>query len=261
MSAAYASNAGPPELAPGGSPRSSGPCLGLPGVRGPLGVAGLCVIALAITWMVAALLPGGELKDAVALNDFHLLSHTHAKPLANGVLALLRAPLYVLWALSVVTVALLRGRPRLALAAGLVMALAPLSAEVLKPLLAHPHVRIGPADVGPASWPSGNASAALALALCATLVAPTARRPLVLVLGLAFALAMGCSLLIRAWHMPSDVIGGYLLASLWMALAVAALRAADRRWPPRRARVGAERSGAGAGLGSWLGVMCARLPQ
>jgi membrane-associated phospholipid phosphatase len=36
-----------------------------------------------------------------------------------------------------------------------------------------------------------------------------------------------------AWHMPSDVLGGYLVASLWMALAVAALRGADRRWPPR----------------------------
>jgi len=29
-------------------------------------------------------------------------------------------------------------------------------------------------------------------------------------------------------------VGGYLVASLWMALAVAALRAADRRWPSRR---------------------------
>jgi membrane-associated phospholipid phosphatase len=261
MSATYTSDAASHELPPGGSPRPSRSRVSLPGVRGPLGVAGLCVVALAITWMVAALLPGGEFKDAMALHDFNLLSHTHAKMLANGILALLRAPLYVLWALGVVTVALLRGRPRLALAAGLVMALAPLSAEVLKPLLAHPHVRIGPADVGPASWPSGSASAALALALCATLVAPTARRPLVLVLGLAFALAMGCSLLIRAWHMPSDVIGGYLLASLWMALAVAALRAADRRWPPKRARVGAERSGSGAGLGSWLGTVGARLPQ
>lgn len=261
MSAAYTSNAGPCELPPGASAPPRGSRAGLPGVGGPLGVAGLCVLALATTWIVAALLPGGEFKDAVALHDFHLLSHTHAKPLANGMLALLRAPLYVVWALAVVTVALLRRRPRLALAAVLVLALAPLSAEVLKPLLAHPHVRIGVTSVGPASWPSGNASAALALALCATLVAPVARRTLVLALGVAFALAIGCSLLIRAWHMPSDVIGGYLLASLWIALAVAALRAADRRWPPRRGRAGAELSGSGAALGSGLGAMCARLPQ
>jgi len=39
--------------------------------------------------------------------------------------------------------------------------------------------------------------------------------------------------LILAWHMPSDVLGGYLVAALWTALAVAALRAADRRWPAR----------------------------
>ena len=48
-----------------------------------------------------------------------------------------------------------------------------------------------------------------------------------------FAVAVGCALLILAWHMPSDVLGGYLVAALWTALAVAALRAADRRWPPR----------------------------
>ena len=40
-----------------------------------------------------------------------------------------------------------------------------------------------------------------------------------------FALAVGCALLILAWHMPSDVLGGYLVAVLWMALAVAGLRA------------------------------------
>jgi membrane-associated phospholipid phosphatase len=31
--------------------------------------------------------------------------------------------------------------------------------------------------------------------------------------------------------MPSDVLGGYLMATLWAALAVAALRFAERRWP------------------------------
>jgi membrane-associated phospholipid phosphatase len=51
------------------------------------------------------------------------------------------------------------------------------------------------------------------------------------VLGAVFALMVGCALLILAWHMPSDVLGGYLTAALWMALAVAGLRAAERRWP------------------------------
>jgi membrane-associated phospholipid phosphatase len=56
-------------------------------------------------------------------------------------------------------------------------------------------------------------------------------RPAVLAVGLAFAAAVGFSLLVLAWHMPSDVLGGYLLAALWISLTVAALRATERRWP------------------------------
>ncbi len=78
-----------------------------------------------------------------------------------------------------VAVALARERPRVALAVVLVMALAPLSSETLKPLLAHPHVQIGTLHIDAASWPSGHSTAALALALCAVLVAPARLRPLV----------------------------------------------------------------------------------
>jgi membrane-associated phospholipid phosphatase len=46
-------------------------------------------------------------------------------------------------------------------------------------------------------------------------------------LGALLVAAVGCALLILAWHMPSDVLGGYLLATLWAALAVAALRAGE----------------------------------
>jgi membrane-associated phospholipid phosphatase len=131
--------------------------------------------------------------------------------------------------------ALARERPRVALAVAMVMALAPLSAELLKPLLAHPHASIGATQVvNAASWPSGHSTAAAALALCAVLVSPARLRPLIGALGGLFVLAVGAALLIRAWHMPSDVLGGYLLAALWMALAVAALRASQRRWPARR---------------------------
>ena len=106
--------------------------------------------------------------------------------------------------------------------------------ETLKPLLAHPHARVGDVHIGPASWPSGHSTAALALVLCAVLVTPARLRPVVAAVGGVFAVAVGCSLLILAWHMPSDVLGGYVVATLWMALAVAALRLAERRWPTRQ---------------------------
>ena len=37
-------------------------------------------------------------------------------------------------------------------------------------------------------------------------------------------LAVSVSLLMLAWHMPSDVIGGWFVAAFWMSLSVAALR-------------------------------------
>jgi membrane-associated phospholipid phosphatase len=92
--------------------------------------------------------------------------------------------------------------------------------------------------INAASWPSGHATAATALALCAVLVAPRSLRTLVAVLGAAYVLVCAFAMLVLAWHMPSDVVGGILLASLWMALAVAALRASERAFPPRRARPG-----------------------
>jgi len=202
-----------------------------PRATAPLGFAGVLVAALALTWVVAELVPAGQARDSLALYHFVLLSRPHVDLLANDLLRLLDLPGLVLWTVALVAVALARGRPRVALAVALVMALAPLSSEALKPLLAHPHVPIGTLHINDASWPSGHSTAALALALCAVLVAPARLRLLVTALGAAFALAVGCSLLILAWHMPSDVLGGYLLAALWMALAVAGLRAAERRWP------------------------------
>lgn len=205
-------------------------------VAGPLCLAGLCVAALALTWVVAALVPATHVKDAVALYDFTLIGGPRLDDLMNGLLHLLDPGLYTLWAVLLVAIALLRRRPRVALAIALVLSLAPLSAETLKPLLAHPHARIGVSEVTAASWPSGHATAATVLVLCAILVAPRRLRPLVAALGATFAAVVGVSLVILAWHLPSDVIGGYLLGTLWIALALAALRAAEARSRSRRLR-------------------------
>jgi membrane-associated phospholipid phosphatase len=204
-----------------------------PGAASAVGVAVLCVLAGALVWALADLVPALQLKDAVALQDFTRLSRPGVDEVGNFLLTLLDPREFVLWAIALVAVALARERPRLALATIAVMTLAPFTAEQLKPLVAHPHVELGALQIGAASWPSGHASAALALVMSAVLVAPARLRVPLAIVGGLFALAVGCSLLILAWHMPSDVLGGYLVATFWTALAVAALRAADRRWPPR----------------------------
>jgi membrane-associated phospholipid phosphatase len=203
------------------------------------------VAALALTWVVAALVPATHVKDAVALYDFTTLSRPRVDAVANGLLRLLDPLLYTIWSVLLVAVAFARGRSRVAFAVGFVMGLAPLTAETLKPLLAHPHARIYGDEINAASWPSGHATAATALVMCAVLVAPQRLRPTVALLGVAFAVSVGFSLVLLAWHLPSDVIGGYLVGTLWMALAVAGLRAAEARSRSRRLRSGVRAVGAG----------------
>src|SRR5580693_3684106 len=129
-------------------------------------VAGLCVVGLALTWVLAELVPITHVKDAVALYDFTRLNRPLVEVPANVLLDLLYPPFFALWGLALV-------------------------------------------------W-------------CALLVTPPAHRRLVAMLGGVFALAVGVALLVLAWHMPSDVVGGYLLATFWAALAFAALRSSER---------------------------------
>ena len=65
--------------------------------------------------------------------------------------------------------------------------------------------------------------------------APARLRPLVAALGAAFVVAVCYSFLALAWHFPSDVLGGFLVATTWTLLAVAALLANRQRTPAPRA--------------------------
>jgi membrane-associated phospholipid phosphatase len=234
MSAEYIS-ATPAGRGPG-SDRAIGP-----GPATPLALAGICLFTLALIWIVAALVPATHLRDAIVLHDFTLLSRPHVDAAASGLLAVLEPAPFIALAALLVAVAFARRRWRLALAVAFVLSMAPLSAELLKPLLAHPHQHVTGVYMASASWPSGHATVAAALVLCSVLVSPARLRPLVAALGGLFALAVGCALLILAWHMPSDVLGGYLLAALWFALAVAGLRAWARL--TRRRREGPQPAG------------------
>jgi membrane-associated phospholipid phosphatase len=204
------------------------------GVRAPLIAAALCALALVLVWAVATHVEAFRVRDAELLRHFALIEGERINRGARVLLHLLNPVQYTIWAVAIVLFALARGEWRLAPAVAVVMALAPLSAEVLKPLLAHPHVGFG-LTVGAASWPSGHATAASALALSAVVVTPPRWRMLAAALAAVFMLAVGIALLIRVWHMPSDVLGGCLLSMLWTALGLTAVRASERSRPARGA--------------------------
>jgi membrane-associated phospholipid phosphatase len=196
-----------------------------------------CGIALLIaTWLLAFHAGIFERADQAIYSGFGGLRRPRVNWLANFVAGLCNPQPYVYLGAVPVLVALLRRRGRVAVAAGAILLCANVTTQLLKPLLAEPRAASllgGIAPVAPASWPSGHATAAMALALCLVLVAPARLRPAAAALGAAFAVAVSYSFLTLGWHYPSDVFGGFLVAAIWALLALAALSAADERWPRR----------------------------
>src|SRR5947208_2222962 len=107
-----------------------------PGAGGALGIAALCLLALVLVWLLAELVPAARTKDALALREITSLRGPHLGAAAKFLLDMLNPLLLVFWGAALALIALGRGRPRLALAVALVIGLAPVSADQLKPLLA-----------------------------------------------------------------------------------------------------------------------------
>jgi membrane-associated phospholipid phosphatase len=236
------------------------------GYGGPLLLAATCVAGMALTWVLGALVPVTHDKDAIALYEFTRLDRPAIEAPARLLLDLLEPAFFIVWGIALVAIALSRRRKHVALAVALVLSLAPASAELLKPLLAHPHAQVVPLYIKGASWPSGHATAATALLWCVLLVAPSSWRRALALVGVVLLAAVGCSLLILAWHMPSDVIGGYLLGTLWFALALLGLRMSSRAPTAHSSSPaepacspGAQSSSEAAGLGAVGSPLDARL--
>jgi membrane-associated phospholipid phosphatase len=171
----------------------------------------------ALVWAVAFETARGVRLDARALAEFMDAGQTRVHTLAE-IAAHLADPLpYAVLSAAVLAVAFRRGGVRLAGMVGVVLVGAGITSQVLKQLTADPRgIHLVPfADVAPAAWPSGHATAAATLAFCLVAVAPARWRPLAIVAGGAFALAVGCSVVMLGWHFPSDVVGGVCVAAVW----------------------------------------------
>ena len=223
-----------------------------------------CLYGLLATGAVALLSTTAQAGDRAALGGFVSLNHGRAAETATWLTHLCDPPNYGMFGAVLVVVALARRRPRTALVVPIVLVGAEVTTQVLKPLLATPrHAEWLESHIATASWPSGHATAALALALCAVLVAPQRLRPLVGLLGAVFAAAVAYAILVLAWHFPSDVLGGFLVATMWSLLGVAALVAWEQRRPsaerpPRRAAVWPVELVVAAGAGLLLALLATR---
>lgn len=218
-------------------------------VKRPLFYAAVCWLFLFVLAVVAYGVPVARWADGWAVEGFLNMQRPWLTDVAHHVARLADPGPYAVLTVIVAGAALYRRRPRHALAVIVLVGGANVIAQVLKVVLAHPrhHDFLGDAQLAAAAFPSGHATASMTLAFAAVLVAPAAWRRVVALLGALFTVAVSESILLLAWHFPSDVIGGFVVAMASTFTMIAALRAADSRWPERSGRAAARRAIAGAG--------------
>jgi membrane-associated phospholipid phosphatase len=225
-----------------------------------------CAVLFGLILVLAYAVPAARELDARALEGFLGLQRPAVDWFTKNIVRLGDPPYVAVVGLGLAAIALLRGRPRVALAVVVLLVATSVSSQVLKALLAYPRFegQVGAARIQPAAFPSGHSTAVMTLAIACVMVVPGRLRLLAAVVGGGLALAVGISAVARGWHFPSDVAGGFLLATGWGLAVAAGLRLADLRWPERTVRGklatgvrGATELATGAGLAAvaLLGVL------
>ena len=182
----------------------------------------LSAVLLVVVYLVAVQTGWGQRLDDAALDG------------RTGRTVILRATGRLLDTISVSSLALLGGatlaiavgrwRIHLAMTAGAVVLGANVTSQILKHFVLGRPDLVGPIDPLPAaSFPSGHTTVAMSLAVAFVLVVPARLRQLTAMLGIAYASLVGTGTVTAGWHRPSDVIGGYLVVTMWTGLAVAGL--------------------------------------
>jgi membrane-associated phospholipid phosphatase len=210
-------------------------------LRRPFALLGLAVASAAgalSVWLVAFVAPGARTLDARALTTFTGVARPPLTPSIDGIAVLADPWPFVTGAAVLVAVAVLRERWLMAAVVPAILLSANVATQLLKPGLADPRTvdLRGTQTVYPGSWPSGHSTASMSLALCLVLVVGPRLRPLAALLGAGYAIAVGYALVAMGYHLPSDVLGGYLVAATFALLGAAALATLEARHPARAAR-------------------------
>jgi membrane-associated phospholipid phosphatase len=208
-----------PTLRPGGTPSAGAPVRRR--ARRPFAVAlGLTVVAFATTYALSRGTGVGRWLDRAASGD---RLTADGWPFAQEAAATL---LETINDLSLVAVAMLVigiavARRGIAVAAVLAGAIAgaTISAEALKFGLGHLDAFGWETLRGhPGSFPSGHVTVALVVVLAALLAgASGGRRTAIALIGGLYTASVATAVVLLRWHLPSDALGGALLAVAWMA--------------------------------------------
>ena len=210
-------------------------------VRAPLvGCLACCAGLLSV-----ALLAYGA--GAVQRLDVRVLEGLIATPgsrpesLASAIVPVGDVPALLLMLALACGIGLVRGRPRQAAAALVVVAGANLMTQALKVLLSsHPRLQmiLGAEQFRWDGFPSGHVTAVASIAVAFAFVLPRRLLPAVAVVGAGLVIAMGWAVLALNWHYPTDVLGAIFVVGAWGFAALAGLRALGAQGHRRTPQLG-----------------------
>ena len=187
---------------------------------------------VAVVYILAERTAGGQRLDATALQGRRALD-PRAVHAAARLLTTIDVASLALIGGAIVIAALVRGRPRLAVGAGILVAGSILTSETLKhAVLTRPELGITDALRMKATYPSGHTTVAMSLGMAAMLVGPRRWRVAVGLIGATYASAIGVAVVATANHRPSDPIGAAFVVTAWTAVIASLLVVPDRHHQP-----------------------------
>jgi membrane-associated phospholipid phosphatase len=159
----------------------------------------------------------GRLFDVSAVRDgLSQLTSPRAEHATSALLGTISVTSLAVVGAGLILYALLQRRIDVAVACALLLLGAPATSEFLKHWL---KPRTGVPTRMDQSFPSGHATIALSVGLALTFAAPASARALTAGLAAVYAAAIGVTLVGTGWHYPSDVAGGFCVATAWAAAA------------------------------------------
>lgn len=174
---------------------------------GLLSALGFVIVPL--VYAVAVLTPVGQRVEDAALGgvrESDLFS-------SDTALNVISVPVILLLVVVIAAVALARRRLAVGLGAGVVVLASAATSTLVKRIAERPEIA---ESTTPNSFPSGHATIALAALFAVLMVTPRRFRPLVVVVGAAYAVFVANQTVVYGWHRVSDIIGACAIALFWV---------------------------------------------
>ncbi len=174
-------------------------------------VAALGFVIVPLVYVAAVLTPVGQRAEDAALGgvrDSDLFG-------SDTALNVISVPVISLLVVVIVAVAFARRRLAVGLGAAAVVLASAATSTLVKRIAVRPEIA---QSTTPNSYPSGHATVALAALFAVLLVTPRRFRPVVTVVGAAYAVFVANQTVVYGWHRVSDIVGACAVALCWLGL-------------------------------------------